>query len=441
MNLLYLLLIIYILLLVFTILENKGKLISPSVFYYVSWIATLALGFIFSKELEITVSVETFWIILISGILFHFVELLFILLKGQTRGNYSLQSSSNNQNEIKLKKTTLRFILLINVLYLMLSVYSVLSSTDGGSISSRMNAYKTALLFGTSKIRFRFTVAQLFKISTALSYVVAYIWIYNYISAKRKFITNWKYTFIAVSYVLGTFVSQGARQPAIEFVLYCIVIFVSFYLRDVERKRIFSIIRKAIPVVLLLGAFYYYSMSLVGRNQTTRRLFEYIAANFSGGLYYFNYLVNSQWSKPSYFGQNSFSEIYKLLVTMHLIKQDAWISVHENNRYGNTVTILGRWFEDFGDTGVYIMVVLVAVFYCWLFYSKLLKKNSNKIHLTRIMYAKLLMSLVWAGYDDRIRALLAFGSIVQLLLIYICYLILIKKIIKIRVGNRALVFV
>lgn len=155
------------------------------------------------------------------------------------------------------------------------------------------------------------------------------------------------------------------------------------------------------------------------------------------GLYYLNFIVNKSWSSPSFFGQNSFSEIYKIFVLLRLVPQDARIRVHEYNKYGNTVTILGRWFEDFNDIGVYIMIVLVAIFFCWLFYSKLLKRNSHKVHLTRIMYAKLLMSLIWAGYDDRIRPLLAFGSVVQLLLIYLCYLALIKKRFKVRVGSRA----
>lgn len=436
MNLLLLLLIIHIGLFVLTIIENRGKLISPSSIYFISWIVMLALGFAFSAELEITISINTFWIIFISGILFHIVELYFLSIKGKLKRSHTQQYGTSNAQEISLKKAVLWAVLIINIVYLFLALYSVFSSTGGGSFASRMNVYKTAILFGTSKVRFQFLIAQLFKISTALSYVVAYIWIHNYIVAKRKFITNWKYTLIALSYIVGTFVSQGARQPAIEFVLYCIVIFISFHLRDVERKKIFNIVKKAIPVVVLLGVLYYYTMALAGRSQTPRKLVEYIAANFAGGLYYLNYLVNKTWNKPPYFGQNSFSEIYKILVTLHLAPQDARITVHENNRYGNTVTLLGRWYEDFGDIGVYIMVILVAIFFCWLFYSKLLKKNNSKIHLTRIMYAKLLMSLVWAGYDDRIRALLAFGSAVQLLLIYLVYLVLIKKKIKLRVGAR-----
>lgn len=282
MNLHLFLLIIYIGLFILTILENKGKLISPSAIYFLSWIIMLALGYTFSQELEITISISTFRLILVSGILFHVTELLFLSAKGRLKGNY-IQQIGNGQNpEIKITKIVLWIILIINVLYLFLSLYSVISSTGGGSFSSRMNAYKTSILFGTSKVRFQFLIAQLFKISTALTYVVAYIWIHNYITVKRKFITNWKYTFIALSHIVGTFISQGARQPAIEFVLYCIVIFISFYLRDVERNKIFNIVKKAVPVVLILGILYYYTMALAGRNQTSRKLVEYIAANFAG---------------------------------------------------------------------------------------------------------------------------------------------------------------
>lgn len=169
-NLLLLLLIIHIALFIHTVLANKGKLISPSAIYFMSWIVMLALGFAFSAELEMTISIKTFWIILISSALFYLVEFFFMGTKGRLKGNYTEQANNEWRQEIKIKSTVLWIILIINVFYLMLSLYSVFSSTGNGSFPARMNSYKTAILFGTGKVRFQFLIAQLFKIKYPLAH-------------------------------------------------------------------------------------------------------------------------------------------------------------------------------------------------------------------------------------------------------------------------------
>ena len=238
-----------------------------------------------------------------------------------------------------------------------------------------------------------------------------------------------------IVYIIVTFISRGARQQVVEIVLYCVILYFSFYLRNVDRKEIARIIRKVIPIVGVLGALYYYTMHLAGRNQTTRPLLEYVAHNFSGGIYYLNSIVGTN-PVNKYFGQNSFTGIYQIITKIGLVSEEAYIHVHENGRYGNTMTIFGRWYEDFGAIGVYFMTFIVVLIFAYNFNKYIVKFNPYKPHhFARIMYAKFALALVWAGYDDGIRPLITFGNIIVVLLFYLAYNILIKRRIKIIIRR------
>ena len=133
-----------------------------------------------------------------------------------------------------------------------------------------------------------------------------------------------------------------------------------------------------------------------------------------------------------YFGQSSLSAIYyNFLIGKVLPDNVVDMTYHEfSTEYGNTVTIFGRWYEDWGTSGVFIMISLIACFYSYFYYSNVRNNSDNKFY--GILYAKIILALAWAGYDDRIAPLLSVNIFSILFLMYLMYILIVIKKIKIR---------
>ena len=419
-----LLLIVYCCYFFVLLFFTNAKVLNPTFVYTVSFFIAIGLAFVFEKELHFNLSKETFWLITIAGAIMIFVELFYIIIYGE--GNKKVSAFSPQKAEpIIIEESFVNLVLLLSLVFVILSVTSLLLSTGSGSFSNRMFIYKNQLITNASSLKFHFIVAQIFKILTAIIYVMTYIWAFNYSKAKTKIFLGLKEIVIILLFVVGTFIAQGARQPAFEYILYFIFVYLSLNLKGVKKNEILKIVLRSIPVIPMLGVVYYYTMTLAGRSQSPRKMLEYIGANYSGGLYYLDSVIDRP-ACTDYFGQFSFNLVYQFLSKIGIVNKNEYIAVHPNGRYGNTLTLFGRWYEDFGDIGVYLMTFFVALFFCHLYYSKVYKKTSNQ-HIYRIFYCKLLMIMVWAGYDDGVRPYLSVGGVVTLLLLYFFYLLLIEK--------------
>lgn len=434
MNWLLVLFCVYISYFIFLLFITEAKILSPAFIYVTSFLVTIGLALVFQEDLYFSLNKKTFLLVTISGTIMFFVELFYIII-GIIMEKKMYDSSTKIEKSIIIKESFRNIVFVLSLFFVFLSLLSLFINTWDGTFTSRMYTYKIKLTTNAGSIKLHFIVGQIMKILSAIIYVLTYVWIYNCSKAKIKIkeIFGIREITVIISYIVGSFIAQGARQPAIEYILYFILIYSSLNLRSRQKKSILKIITLILITIPLLGAAYYYTMALAGRSQTPRKLLEYIAANYSGGLYYLNAIIDKP-ASSEYFGQYSFNLIYKILSKIGLADDRAYISVHPFGRYGNTLTILGRWYEDFGDIGVYIISGLVIFLFCYFFYCKVYKKNSHQ-HIYKIFYCKLILIMVWAGYDDGIRGYLSVGGIIALFLIYFFEIILIEKKIKIRFGN------
>ena len=195
-----------------------------------------------------------------------------------------------------------------------------------------------------------------------------------------------------------------------------------------DRQKIYRFIWKVAPVVLIVAALFTVTGSLVGRAETQKSSLENLAEYICGGLYSFNYHIDDPHTKR--FGQASFAYAYMIPENMGLIpRDDENMATGEFDLYGNTVTIYGRWYKDFGTSGVFIMTCIVSLLYSLTFYYRLIYSNNIYIehHLSRIYYCQFMTGLIWAGYDDRVASLLTFQNVIFLIFVRFLFWLLIDK--------------
>lgn len=418
MDNLTLLLVVYVLYLIVSIILFDSKILSPSIVFFSSFTFMLSLACSFKILLGFTVGFLTLEVFLIAGWLFLLTEFVVKICFGK---NIRKDRNSNclyvDKYPIVIKQRLMNFILFLFVVSFVIALYVMLINTGGGTFSAKMEQYKDALLYSSGKVRYRFIVSQLYKINTSISCVLGYVLVYNYSVCNVKVIKMKKIVYLIVLFCLFSMISQGARQPVVEMLLFLGLVYLSLNLGKENRIKIRKFVLKIIPVLIIVIVFFYFSATLVGRRESERGILEYLTVYFSGGLYAFDLHV-AEPARNSWWGQSSFADIYSILIDLNFVPDAARASYREFDLYGNTVTIFGRWYEDFGAIGVYIMTVIVAFCFSVYFY-KVVNKTYYRLepHVARLLYCKFLIALVWAGYDDRIRALLSTQTLVLLMLI------------------------
>lgn len=413
------LLIVYVILFFVSLFISNQRFTSPNVVFCTSFLIMLILAYSYKIILGFQLSEKTFEIFTFGGILFLISELLAKLLYYRKFNSMSSPSTLTSQ-VIIIKEKYLKIGIIILGLSIIVAYYVMSINTGGGNISSKMEIYKNAML-DNKPLKYRFFISQLYKLLSAYIYIVGYVLIYNIAKCDIKIISMKKHIISIILYCIFSMFSQGARQPTIEIFVFLALVYISLMQTKAEQKKVKKFIIKIIPFTIILAILFYVSMTFVGRRQSERGLLEYITVYFSGGLYAFNENVNYPARNP-YWGQSSFADIYSILAKLNIVPESASISYHEFELYGNTVTIFGRWYEDFGAIGVYIMTFLIGFLFARAFYLNIIKKQKiNSYHVYRLFYCKFLISIVWAGYDDRIRALFSIQTLILLIIIPLLY--------------------
>lgn len=399
------LLLVYILYVLMSYVISSEKLLSPSMVFASSFTFMLMLAYGFKNILGFSVNELTFQVLALGGFIFIATECCVKLFLSSRKKCNEIALSCSSSIPIIISDRVICFFMVYIFIAMILTIYVFCINTGGESFALRMMQYRINVLYHSDQIEGIFFVSQLYKINKCVAYFVAYIFIYNWGVCGIKLKTQFKYVIIMMLFCVSSVFSNAARQPIIEIILFLPLVYFSLSRCDLRKKINF---KKIIVGVVLLGIAFYYSSSSVGRPETQRWLLEYIAVYFCGGLYSFNLHIFEP-ARNAYWGQATFSDIYNTLIKWGLVSEDADAHYHAFDLYGNTVTLFGRWYEDFGQIGVYIMSFLVSLFFSILFYKKIMVKTDSlkAYHFDRFIYCKCIIALAWAGYDDRVRALLS----------------------------------
>ena len=396
----------------------NGNLLSPSIIFSSSLSLMLCLAYYAASTMGMLFAIEmrTFTVFAISGFLFIAAELCVYLFRTSTCTVNNPVTCEVKREPLIISRQTQILITCFFVLSLILMIYAMYASTSGGSWSSRMREYKNLIYTNSGAIKFRAITSQLYKINLIMMDLLGYVMIYNLTICNVRVKEVLSYVIDTACFTVHSAVFNGGRQGSVEVILFLMTVYVLVNM-------------KMIPVPLLIGAIFSSAGEFVGRGETTKDPFIYVVEYLCGGLYYFNYRIINR-PASLYFGQSTFSYAYNVIFSVLKVPYD-FKSKHfvDFELYGNTITVFGRWYEDFGMTGTFIIIFIVSLCYSSLFYYRLIYSNNirKENHLSRIFYSQFVAGLIWACYDDRIAPIFSVQTIVFLIFTPFFFWLLITK--------------
>ena len=426
---LFCLMILYIVYVCLSFWLFNGNFLSPSFMFCLSIAGMLCLAYYAATTMGMlfAIGIETFSIFAFSGFLFIATELCVYLLRTSTCELKPVIDEVKRE-PLTISRQTEILITCFFMLSLMLMVYSMRASTSPGSWSDRMREYKNLIYTNPGRIRYMFITSQVYKINLIIMNVLGYIMVYNLTVCNVPFKEVMSYMVDAACFMVTSAVFNGTRQASVEVILYLIMVYITLNMRPGGKKKIYTFMFKMIPVPVIIAAVFTASGALVGRGQNTKDPFVNVVEYICGGLHHFNHHINDP--HTLYFGQSTFSFAYNVILPRIGIPYDF---VNKNygefDIYGNTITIFGRWYQDFGAKGVFVMTFLVSLCYSLVFYYKIIYSCNMKSenHLSKILYCQFFMPIIWAFFDDRIASLFSVQTIILLTLIPFFFWLLITK--------------
>lgn len=434
-----LLLISYVVFVVLGYKKFELPIISPTMITLVSLTIVIALGYWYRHEMGTDLYFYTFIVIALGGgaiLGTGYVVQKWAKLNWGDQTSIEYNFDSNRYPLVGIVKLPVRYkyISMYMIFFILFSLFCVFINTTGDSDVSRMTQYRNILLYPQQYYHTKtliFINSQFYKIALILTYISAYVAIYNGVILDKPIFKGTGLIIIVGLFCIGSSIAMGARQPAIEIFIFMILTYLFFMVKEGYVNQIKRFLFKLIPVTIVSPFLYILYGILVGRQDGNIITLERIAELLAGGIYALNAHIWEP-ARTIYFGQSSFADVYDKLINFGLLPERARMAYHEFDKFGNTLSLFGRWYEDFGILGVIIMSIIVTALFS-LAYEYLQRRSNDNIwtHVWTAIFLTELVSLVWAGYDDRIRALLAFSQFVIVgligLFIYVGYRVKIKQ--------------
>ena len=434
-----LLLISYVIFVVLGYKKFELPIISPTMITLVSLTTVIALGYWYRHEMGTDLYFYTFIVIALGGVAIlgtgYSVQKWDKLNWGDpTSIEYNFDSNRYPLVGIVKLPVRYKYISMYMIFFILFSLFCVFINTTGDSDVSRMTQYRNILLYPQQYYHTKtliFINSQFYKIALILTYISAYVAIYNGVILDKPIFKGTGLIIIVGLFCIGSSIAMGARQPAIEIFIFMILTYLFFMVKEGYVNQSKRFLFKLIPVTIVSPFLYILYGILVGRQDGNNITLERIAELLAGGIYALNAHIWEP-ARTIYFGQSSFADIYDKLINFGLLPERARMAYHEFDKFGNTLSLFGRWYEDFGILGVIIMSIIVTALFS-LAYEYLQRRSNGNIwtHVWTAIFLTELVSLVWAGYDDRIRALLSFSQFVIVgligLFIYAGYQVKIKQ--------------
>ena len=434
-----LLLISYVVFVVLGYKKFELPIISPTMITLVSLTIVIALGYWYRHEMGTDLYFYTFIVIALGGgaiLGTGYVVQKWAKLNWGDQTSIEYNFDSNRYPLVGIVKLPVRYkyISMYMIFFILFSLFCVFINTTGDSDVSRMTQYRNILLYPQQYYHTKtliFINSQFYKIALILTYISAYVAIYNGVILDKPIFKGTGLIIIVGLFCIGSSIAMGARQPAIEIFIFMILTYLFFMVKEGYVNQIKRFLFKLIPVTIVSPFLYILYGILVGRQDGNNITLERIAELLAGGIYALNAHIWEP-ARTIYFGQSSFADVYDKLINFGLLPERARMAYHEFDKFGNTLSLFGRWYEDFGILGVIIMSIIVTALFS-LAYEYLQRRSNDNIwtHVWTAIFLTELVSLVWAGYDDRIRALLSFSQFVIVgligLFIYAGYQVKIKQ--------------
>ena len=380
-----LLLISYVVFVVLGYKKFELPIISPTMITLVSLTIVIALGYWYRHEMGTDLYFYTFIVIALGGgaiLGTGYVVQKWAKLNWGDQTSIEYNFDSNRYPLVGIVKLPVRYkyISMYMIFFILFSLFCVFINTTGDSDVSRMTQYRNILLYPQQYYHTKtliFINSQFYKIALILTYISAYVAIYNGVILDKPIFKGTGLIIIVGLFCIGSSIAMGARQPAIEIFIFMILTYLFFMVKEGYVNQIKRFLFKLIPVTIVSPFLYILYGILVGRQDGNNITLERIAELLAGGIYALNAHIWEP-ARTIYFGQSSFADVYDKLINFGLLPERARMAYHEFDKFGNTLSLFGRWYEDFGILGVIIMSIIVTALFS-LAYEYLQRRSNDNI--------------------------------------------------------------
>lgn len=441
---LYLIFMVSFALLIIELLIFKSDYASPAFIYTASFVVCSACALYMAEDWDIE-QIEQDTVILICGSL-----LIFVIVEEITRyaafilarcKNASLdkRGGGREKQSIEIPNTILNVAIVLALVGIAWSFIYIFRFASAGDWNAMFALYKNTLNTDSASLGWgKKLLNQFNKILVALNYVLLYVFNYNNSCSQMLKKEKRKYIISFILFMFYRLVMVGGRQGLLFFVvawvtsnLICKTYKVNRHERDRANKKYVKIMLLAVAIIF--PAFYFFGR-FVGRRETD--VMYASTAYLTTGIYGLNWEVRNGYSS-AYWGEISFPGLYPILKFFGVIpaelQDQAFLPFL---RYGNTVSILGRWYWDFGISGAFVMVGAISFLFSFIFYFKVkYKTDGHKRNISTIIYSYMIYILYFAGYDDFVIHIFSLNFLLIIILICLFYRWIVRTHVKIVFGQ------
>lgn len=301
----------------------------------------------------------------------------------------------------------------------------------GSDFGELMTNYRMKTAYGTNtEEQLPGFVRQLLNVLKSVEFILSFNLIFFWDKLKKKYIIiNIVVLLICVFANLLT----GGRFSTLSLIIGS---FYYFHMATVKKNGKYaqftlSQILKTLIVILAVLYGFFFVKGLVGRVSDDSAI-DYIAHYVGGSVPGFNLFLNSPTPSSQIVGKETFYSLVQNLRKLKIIDVPYYYIHHEFRAIngvgiGNIYTALRDYYYDFGIFGMYMFHILFSVVYS-IFYEKI-KVEPKTIHilLFSLMYYCVLMYPISNYFYSNV---ISIGFFINVIWVYIMYLFLIKK--KIR---------
>lgn len=426
-----------IVLLIFLFVELyvlKVSFSSPSFIFTASFtICAFSTLFISESWQFYNLSPETFNVIIISVLIFVLIE-EFIRLVSSFTFSKRLQGKIEviSFGGIRLNNKYLYFAIFLSLVGLVWTSYYIIGYIRSGDWVRMMADYKDTVNQDSSSFGLGKTLLnQIMKISTVINYILLFLYNLNTTKGILKKDQKRLYLLSFIMFMLFRFFLSGGRQGVFFFLvawLTCYYILQTFCASRIKKQKVnFQYIKIFVILVLVVLPLFYFMGRAAGRKEHDFIL-EAAFGYLSSGIYGLEQIVSHHY-ESHYWGEVSFPNLYSLFKFFEIIPQNLKdVAFLPFFHHGNTVSIIGRWYWDFGPVGVYIMTSFTSVFYSLLYYYGIYHAtNIRNRNISIIIYSILIYSLYFAGYDDFIMAIISLNYLLIIIFIVLFYVLFVPS--------------
>ncbi len=413
----------------------------PACLITLSFILCVVCAIVMQFKWEYQYHLKTVLIIAFGLLIIYLANLLCYKSKTSVRRRkaYKLLNASANLKVINVSFILLTIIILFQLLTLFLYLLEIIRIVGNvGSISEIMNIFRDETSYGT-EVSVSFAVNQMLNVSFAICIVNLYIFINNVLIVGLK--KNIRYVIPIILYILSS-LTTGGRFSSLIVICAGIVIFNVLYVRKTNHGITLKIILFLVLFIVLALLGFYAVRELIGRTSDFSQnasFVEYIASYLGGSIPLFDMYLCDPVEPSKIFGQESFYAINNTLIELGILDADSYVThlefrIWNGISLGNVYTGFRRNYQDFGIIG--LMILQFVFSYVMSSAYNRVRNNNNVIEL--LIFGICAYALFLHGVTDSFYSrVLSLGTLVQIVLVVIVYVVLVKSIKgKIRIPRK-----